>query len=275
MSELIEKGYKYINYLSLDVAVGAMLLSASISKFINDTVVWNVAISLSLSVWIIYTFDHLIDARKSNINPSIARHAFHKLHEKKLILVMVFLAFVGLWLVLKLPPLTIWYGLFLLGVVLGYFLLIYFFKRFYLKEVLVALVYTTGVFLGPVSILTSSISFEVFNLFFQLLLLALLNLTLFSFIEYDLDAKDNHASLARKIGKGRTAILIKTMLIALASWQFLSLIIFEPTLFQIMFLLMTMILFILYVFKNPLLKNDRYRWLGDAIFLIPAIELLV
>jgi cellulose synthase/poly-beta-1,6-N-acetylglucosamine synthase-like glycosyltransferase len=58
------------------------------------------------------------------------------------------------------------------------------------------------------------------------------------------------------------------------AWQLISLLWLDFELVQILYAIMTITLSLIYFAPNALLKNNRYRWLGDIIFFIPGIQLL-
>lgn len=266
--------YRYFNYLSLDVAIGATVLSSTISNHLTGIVNWNISTCLGLAVWIIYTFDHIRDAYKSAQIPSISRHFFHKQYSKKIIISLLIAIIIEAYFVSALPSITIWLGFALLGFVIVYFLIVYAFKGFYLKEVFAAVMYATGVFINPLSNYSILNEFQAVTIFIQTLVIAFTNLTLFSLIEYNLDIKDNHSSLVRKIGKKNTAILLEILFWGLLFFQIFVFFSIECNLFQFGFLLMTIVLTGVFLCYKYLLENEEYRWIGDAIFFIPAIELL-
>ena len=76
--------YKYIQALSLDVSFGATIMSAFIAHFLGVQVGMNIYISLFIAVWLIYTIDHLIDAKRIKSEAQSFRHKFHQKHFKPL-----------------------------------------------------------------------------------------------------------------------------------------------------------------------------------------------
>jgi hypothetical protein len=270
----IYKIYKYFNLLSLDVAFGAAILSGSLNYYFNHYWSFIFSVSLGLAVWIIYTLDHILDANKHEKEPIIERHKFHKKHTKSLLFLQIIVIIIEIFCVINLPQTTIIYGLTLLIFVMGYFVIVFLFKSFYLKEVTVAIVYTCGIFLGPISVYELPIGLYVINFFVQILFLALINLIIFSWVEFDLDHQDGHMSIAIKLGKNKTKKLIGFLISFLMAWQLISLLWLDFELTQISYTIMTITLSLIYFAPNALSKNDRYRWLGDIIFFIPGIQLL-
>src|SRR5260221_9904362 len=72
--------YRIINILSLDVAAGAVVSASFFARIFNVTILPQGLISLGLTVWIIYTADHLLDAKKLKQAASTERHRFHQQH---------------------------------------------------------------------------------------------------------------------------------------------------------------------------------------------------
>lgn len=269
---------KYIRYLSLDVTLGAALLTVAVSDFLGIELPLSVPLCLAISIWLIYTFDHLIDAKSSN-EISIPRHLFHRRNFKTLVINAILMLLAGLYIVWSLPTITFIYGLSLVLLVMVYFTLIYFFKDFHFKEILVAVVYALGVFLGPISLMKETIDIQTISIFIQLLFLALINLILFSYYDYEEDKVDKNPSVVIKFGRKATDQLLNFLFIILILVQFGCLLYYlgSPNFlfFQILFILMTLILWSLKKWNNYFALNSRYQLVGDGVFFIPVIWLLV
>ena len=260
------------------MTLGAALLTMAISDFIGVELPLSVPICLAISIWLIYTLDHLLDAKRSP-EITIERHLFHRRNFKILAINLILIALAGLYVAWSLPTITFIYGLGLILLVLVYFTLIYFFKNFHFKEVLVAIVYASGVFLGPISLIESGVDLQIISLFIQLLFLALINLILFSYNDLEKDQADGNPSIVIKLGREMTQqvlILLFTLLIIV---QLGSLIFFsnnqEFMLFQILFTLMTAVLLSLKKWNSFFALNYRYQLIGDGIFFMPAVWLLI
>lgn len=269
---------KYIRFLSLDVTLGAALLTMAISDFIGIELPLSIPVCLAISIWLIYTLDHLLDAKRSR-EISIERHLFHRRNFKILTINFILIALAGFYVVWSLPTITFIYGLGLILLVLVYFTLIYFFKNFHFKEVLVAIVYASGVFLGPISLIENAVDLQIISFFIQLLFLALINLILFSYNDLEKDQADGNPSMVIKLGKEMTQQLLILLFILLIVIQIGSLLFFldnpDFLLFQILFTLMTAVLLSLKKWDNFFALNSRYQLIGDGVFFMPAIWLLL
>lgn len=273
---MLFKSYNYINILSIDVMAGASICSVLIADLLGVQLPWSTVVLLALTVWLIYTFDHLLDARNISHEAATARHRFHQDHFKKLASACLFALLCASVLIFKIPQVTVVWGAALSCLVVGYFVLLYFLKLkcSYHKETLIALLYGSGVFLGPVSIYEGKIETTVWLIFGQFVLLAFTNLLLFAVYEFNSDQRDNSPSLVQVIGKPHAEAILKVLVIlqVCAAVQ-LS---FNSSLFhlEVIILIMTMVLGGILISRPFFAHAERYRIVGDAVFLFPVIVLL-
>ena len=59
---MIIKVYRLFQALSLDIAIGAVILSTAVAKYYGVSLTWPIQLCLFIAVWLIYTFDHLMAA---------------------------------------------------------------------------------------------------------------------------------------------------------------------------------------------------------------------
>ena len=272
---MLSKIYFYVRVLSLDVVLGAFCSALFLASFLEVHLSNHIVFTLLLAVWVIYTTDHLIDAFKIDKSASSARHAFHQKYFRLMLAAVLLATGIALYLVLHIPLLTRVWGAYLSGVVLVYFVILTFWKpqSLFFKETMVALVYTCGIFIGPLTVLDASIPFKVWPLFAQFALLALVNLLEFSFFEQNIDRSDGQGSIVMKIGSRRTQriIWICVVLLLLSSsplimryWQDLAMIKAQALVF-----LMGLALASIMLFKEFFKAKERYRMLGDGAFIFP------
>jgi len=132
-----------------------------------------------------------------------------------------------------------------------------------LKELYVAIIYTSGILLVPF------ITIEMIDyvIFFQLLLLTFLNLITFSWFEREDDFKDGFISIASVVGNSTLRRLI--ILISLAGIVVTLLSTFSEL--YIYFTIAFLLFAILMIASAWAQKSLRYRTLGDGIFILPII----
>src|SRR6478752_4226225 len=121
----IARFYRYCNYLSLDVACGAMVCASFFARILHVQLRPYGLASLGLTVWIIYTADHLMDAHKLTREASSQRHRFHQQNFRVLVIVLGVAAFVDLLVIFFVrKPILNW------GIALSTAVLLYlFFQR--------------------------------------------------------------------------------------------------------------------------------------------------
>ena len=264
----------YLNILSIDVGVGAMVGCAFFAKIFGVRLLPHALVSLGLIVWIIYTIDHLMDASNSVGTPATARHRFHKQHARKLLVVVILAAIVVAIEAFLVRKPVLFAGLCVAAMVVGYLLIQARLKFF--KEVVGAILYSAGILAAPWSLLTRPLTQIEIGLIALLVLTAYVNLMLFSLFDIQTDKQDNHSSFATEFGEK----ISSTFLIAafvMAGLLCVTLISAYPTdLATVLALgIMNAFLFVTFLYQGYFAVDDRYRRLGDAVFLFPLVILIL
>lgn len=229
-----------------------------------------VLLSLFCSIWLIYTLDHLLDAKKLNDIPSMRRHQFHAKYSVGISIGMFLVLLIALLSLLYIPAITMLYGAIVSAVVLVYFILSWNMKIFLIKEVLIASVYATGVLLGPVSLIDIPVN-QLMTLLLQIFLLALINLLLLSYYEKDKDANDGQHSWAVRFGVSETKKHIKWCLVFLTALQACSFVLMQDKIiFQVILLGMNGVLYLIFASESYFKIEERYRSYSDMIFFMPG-----
>jgi len=272
----VKRIFVLLHWLNIDIAIGAVITSLFISNNLEIDIPHIPLIALCLSVLSIYNFDHLMDANRIVETAQSGRHRFYQANFKYLAiyqLVLLLLLLIAGWFV---PANVLQAGSILALISLIYFFLLFIIlpNRFALKEVIIGAVYACGIFLIPWVSSSFTFSWVILVMWGQIFLLALLNILIFSWYDYELDTKEKHSSLAILLGKRK----IHYLNFALLGFLGLSII----TLLnrgiemhmQLIILGMGALLLLCMVFSDKLKNNDLFRVVGDAIFLIPLIDLL-
>jgi len=269
----IFEAYKVINILSLDVAVGAMICSSFFARLTNVKILPQGLISLGLTVWIIYTADHLLDAMKLKHDASTERHRFHQQHFKLLSMVLISAILLDAIQIYFIRSMVFVSGLELAFLVGVYFLI----QRQigFLKELLGTLLYTGGVLLIPYS-LNSQWNLQIILLIVQFGIIVWINLLLFSWIDKPRDEKDKHRSFATIFGSRFTKTILLFLFVVVSAFVVIQLVLFlQGAKATGILTLMAVVLLIIFLKKDYFEKEDRYRLLGDAVFLLPIIYLFL
>jgi hypothetical protein len=262
MIRLLQK----LNILSIDVALGSVCAALFFAKYLGVTVEVISLVVLALTVWIIYTVDHLLDARKIVGEAASARHRFHQTHAVLLRKIVVFVAVVVTGLLFFLPSTLLYHGMALSVIVMVYILLHSYFP--YVKELAVSVIYTFGVALPSVH----RISFSEYpvSLLVSFVALALINLLLFSWFSEREDSIDGISSLSTIVGMNFPCIAVPLLLLL----QFAMVIRSSFESAFVLLLFMSMLLGVLLMFPEYFRKSDRYRF-GDVVFFGTLIYLVL
>lgn len=259
--------YRYLNLLSIDVALGAVVSAAFFARILEVALYPQGYVLLALVVWIIYTADHLLDAWTMPTAATSARHLFHQKHFLKLVgvLVAAIILAVALVFLIRVQIVTagIAFGLFVLGYLI--------FSRWlkYFKELAGCALYTGGVLLPGWSIHEEPLN-ETQQLYISIFaLIVLANLLIFARLSLQEDESHQQNSLATLVGPRTMDALVRLVLgggVALTvfgGWYEIT-----PELVT----LASMEIALLLVFELKFFHTkDRYRYLGDAVFFFPLL----
>jgi len=270
MNNLLQ-AYRILNILSIDVALGAVIGAMFFARIFSVSVLPPGLISLGLTVWIIYTADHLLDARKLVHTASSERHRFHQKYFKLLLAALVIGMFIDAAQLFFIRRIVFIEGLALAGIIFIYFLIQRSLK--FMKEITGAILYSGGVLLIPWSVKTSEATNVQLILIVQFVLTALINLLLFSWFDKKQDEMDRHSSFATVMGDQVTRISLLVLFFAQACLS-CELLLFAQEKAALVLALMNTMLLLIFVRKTYFQLNDRYRLLGDAVFLLPMIYIL-
>jgi len=262
--------------LSLDIVAGACIGTLFIAHYLDVVLSTSVVIVLGICVWSIYTVDHLIDARKVRLHANTRRHRFHQKYFKHLIVINLITIIVGGVLAIDLPLQTLIVGMMLTLLVVAYFIIFNNTKIRIPKEFMGGLIYSAGIFIAPVTALNYQFDLGIILIFTEFLTIAWMNLVLFSLMEVDVDILDGHQSIARKWGKKRVTSLINYMFLG-----FIILILLSLTMgmnqgfftYQLLLAVMGSTLYLIFLRRNFFKVRERYRIIGDAVFILPLIVL--
>lgn len=266
------------HWLSLDVMVGAIICNMVFWQLPDGQghTEFIASIVLGVAVFVIYSSDRLFDLRNLSIS-NTQRHSFHHKHKKILWEIIIILTIFSAIFAFTLPAPTLTLGLALAVIVLVYLFAVNKFPKnnFLLvaKEPLTAIIYTMGI-VGTSFVTKSNITWQewaVASIFFAIVFQ---NLLLFSV--YESIAVPNAKNLANFFGK-KASLNINTAL-------FLIIIIFGSYTFSqndqnyiakvlLVEMVMSAVLWLLNDFVKFFIQYERYRWLGDGVFLLMIVLL--
>lgn len=269
--------YQRIQAFSLDVVAGSCVSSLFIARYLEVELSVFVLFALGSATWVIYTIDHLADAQKLKDNAISLRHQLHYRYRKILFALILFVVLANSINLFYLPLPILKAGLGVFVGVLCYFLLLKLAKGepSLFKELTIAMIYVVAISLAPLTLYAQAWHWGVGVLLVEYFLLAMINLLEFSVFEAEIDELENHSSVVRKLGKTQVMNGIKMAIVLLVFIIFYVFFfyMFDFTLFfvqtQLCILVMLFTLSIIIIFPSFFKKNERYRILGDMVFIFP------
>jgi hypothetical protein len=284
------------NALSLDVILGILASQFIVAQAFNIALQSYHVFALLCAVGFIYSVDHLFDLKKIKEIPVNPRRKFHYEHQGLLKILALVYGAIGLACMTLLEKEVLYSGLFLFTSISIYLVMVLKSKTTKQKELFVAILYALGIFLIPFSKAFHQgfewhqlLSFEFLyasSLLIQYLLLALLNLFVFSFFEINYDLEDSQSSLfigdkaeAKYFQNQKTIKFIFVLIFIFFVFQYI-ISYFNPmnqlyphrhvVYFGTLFIYFThLLLFTVPTFKNISLAYRRF--IGDVSFLIPML----
>lgn len=268
----------YARILSLDVVVGAWASAYMVSSWLEVEMPIFFWFALPVSVWVIYTADHLLDAFRLKEKAHTPRHLFHFTYFKPIAVLLLILGIVCVGIVPFLSLPVFYFGLGMGAFTLFHFLLVKWVgdrnSWFLWKELGVGLIYTGGVWGVPILLKSEPLSEIDIHFAAQFFLLAMINLLTFSMYEMKTDEIDGHTSFVLAIGKKNTrSLLIFLALLVLASAT-RTLVYGLPILgIAVQVILLLMLGILMWVAKDEarFRKDEAYRAWADAVFLFPGL----
>ncbi len=272
------RGMCLFQVLSLDVVGGALAGGVFAVKFLQvkpNPWWWPV---LALSVWAVYTADHLVDGFSQKNNAAIFRHRFHYRYRHFFIVALGVAAFVAVALVWIFMDRHILLWGMLLGVgALVYLLLIAGVHKsgfYFHKEFFISLFYVAGIWLAPVfwyGIRLSTVQMATLVIFVLLAWAEGLAMALF---EQKADQADQMGSFSTYYGTSFTKVFSGTLL-SVALTAALFLLWYFPALQTAYLVLSAMAVALLAVllFSHYFQKGQRYRLMGEFSFWLPFLLL--
>ena len=282
--KVLVRVYQFIQNISLDVVCGAMAMAFLFAQLCTVNLPSFVYSILAVCVWLIYTFDHLLDAKNIEGVAKTRRHRFHQLHYDSLIIIWVILLGFGFLLSVFWLPKVIWYwGAYIVAFSIIHLVLVHYFgstkSRLVLKEVGVAWIYSGGIVLAPFA-LSTQMELAYALSFVVLFLVVLFNLIMFSYFDYERDLRNKLSSIAVNWGLPTTKHILYTLfgvIVLISTYALLAVEVNNMYYYLTICFLLSVAIF--YLLMVVLIDNDRssetYRKMGDAVFLLPLFLLLL
>ncbi len=227
----------------------------------------------------IYIIDHLWDVKKIKGRPSSGRHSIYFEHYTFFkYFAIILLPFVLISSLLFLSFKVIVFG-FLLGLcVAGYLCIVHYcnvrkMEKWFHKEIFVGLIYGLGIW-GSAALLARNFEVVHWILGAMFVMIAIQNLLIFSVYEQEEDLSQNQQSIVQVFGQNtiKKSVILIALLVGIMGT--IILIFFSSPLIRnwvIIEWIMVVILVCIVTKPEYFKKSFAYRWVGDGVFILPAI----
>jgi len=271
--------YSFIRLASLDILAGAAALYMFVSHILEINISWYVLLILLLSIWIIYTLDHILDADNLQDIMIKNRYIWHQ-KNRKILIKMVFFFILA---VIVLLFMDFSFSLLVFGMIIGLIVFIYFsihqgFKkpcrRYFFKEFWIGIIYTSGICGIPVISTWNEISHVQWMLILNIYFLVQVNILLYSWYEYPTDKEESLNTLSTRYSPTFCLRLISAYLIFSIGISVSALLLAFGSrgLWQEVWLLIIMCIILSGISFYPayFIQKERYGIVADLVFILPA-----
>jgi len=266
-----------IESLSLDVALAALCGLLFAAEIVQQPMPWWWYVALLAGIWVVYSLDHLTDAWFLPDRTNNPRHLFYQQNKKILIVVLVFIGLIAAVLMIAFAN----YRLLVAGIILVLISALHILlvstpqlknRWFVQKEAMVALIYTLGIWFGPLVQKAQTPDWKVGLIMLAFAITAWLESTLIALLEIELDKQQQTRSMASNLGEKNTIRLLLfagliQLLFVLIMFAFES----THTAAWLIILAMNLALALLFYYRKTLYKNAYYHLAGELIFCLPAL----
>lgn len=279
-SENFPNLFDFINTFSVWVVLGSFITYSFFALVYGFQPDFQAGVILALSIWVIYTVDHLLDGYKLKGKAMAKRHQHHyQLRGWLMVLVAISSLITAILVFTHLDRNYFTFGFILLGLTVVHFVINASISnkaknRIFLKEVFIAIVVTLGFAGLPLAINPDRIELDLVPIIVSFFCINLANLLLFSFYDYESDERSNFLSAAHVYGKNVSRYCALGLLILSVCVQvFIGLTRDFPIAVWLIPIIMAATLILLVSSPKYFQVNDRYRFFGDMIYLFPAIAI--
>ena len=281
----VERAYAAVRLVSLDVALAALgggVMAVRVLRAAPRPAFYAV---LPTAVWAVYTLDHLIDARRMGRSAATPRHRFHGRHARALWSVLVpVVVGCGLAGLVALSWQGVAFGGAMVTLVVAHEAIVKLAgsraSPLLVKELGVGVIFTAGTWGLPAVVRWAHDGPPAGRsvlMVAQYALLAAVNLVEFSLFEARRDAAAGQTSFVRGVGRTAAARVAGGLLLAVVPLAALALL-GRPAgvdvAAELILLMMAAGLAAVLRFPRSFVRRERYRTVGDGVFLLPLLMAL-
>ena len=275
--------YRYFHFLSLDIVLGTLATSVLAARLFEANPGWAWWAALAMTVWVLYTGDHLLDAWKHRKNSKREMHGYIFRKKGILIYILGLVSVADLIVVFNfLDPAMLKVALLMAGGVFLFYAMRHIFRSnrllFIPGEFFVLLIYLAGAWMGPYIARSLPLSSGHILILAMMAGVLLLNLGVISLYDVKIDSRLGISTLAGTLGKKSTRrlmIVTAAMVLLMALLQFM--VYGTERSSQFALILAAMAGLLLWVLLSPSLfrKQEAYRLVADAVLYMGFLSFLI
>ncbi len=274
-----ERAYAAVRLLSLDVALAALGGGVMAARVLRASPRPAFYALLPASVWVVYTLDHLVDARRMGPRAATPRHRFHARHAAGLWAAVGLAAVAcGVGGLVALSRAGVAFGVGMAGLVGLHEGIVKLAgsraSPLLVKELGVGVIFTAGTWGLPALVRWTHAGpppWPAVLLAVQYVLLAGVNLIEFSIFEARQDAAAGQTSFVRGVGRATARRVAAGLLAAQVPLAVAVLLGRRDVAAEAILMAMTAGLAVVLGFPRSFARRERYRTAGDGVFLLPLL----
>lgn len=276
---LYNKSLQTLQVLSIEVVAAGLCACIFAARICHAKIAASHYMILAGSIWVIYTADHLIDSIRSQSESILIKRTFHKKNFE--ILSILASCMIGLLFYLSVTRLAM--DIWLYGLVLLFFSCLHLIfsqiKTFtnYPKEVVIAFIFCTGIWLLPFYLKKQSSLLIMVLVFIHLWLCVFGNLMVISIFERKDDRTQQQLSMVQTVGTKKSIRIVQAITVLMVVLT-IGLAFFQYSIINMVLILILLIIgswpLVLVVCYKTFFKKKRYLFYCDKVFwlyLIPAL----
>lgn len=268
----------YLSYLSFEVVFGACAMCYLVTRWFNYDLDLNWYFLLGSAVWIIYTLDHLWDAKSREPQFLPDRHLFHLKYFNILVYTLIFVVIATAIDAFQFLNTDQWklLGFCLLGCGVYFVLNIYLESIFLMKELIISFLYTIGISFPILAQPDLHLHLPDYLFLGMIFFTAWLNLLAFAKISINEDQISKFKSLALVMGVvGLKRIFVVSAFVYCILFILNVFFHYNDAMFYIMILVsIGLVQMMIFIFSNKETPLKVLRLVGDMVFMLPFFLLL-
>jgi 4-hydroxybenzoate polyprenyltransferase len=275
--------YRYFHFLSLDIVTGALATSCLAARLFRAGPGWAWWVALAITVWLLYTGDHLLDAWRHRKQSHSELHLFILKNRGILLWLMGISGVADLLLIFNLLD----RAMLKIALVLGGLVLLFYAMRHLIRrnrfffvpgEVFLLVLYLAGTWMGPFVARTEPLLPEHGMVALMMGMVLLMNLGIISLYDVQLDTRLGISSMAHALGNRITRNLMVATASGILLLALLQFMVYGADRYSQLALVlsgMAMMLLIVLLLPSLFRRNEAYRLVADAVLFMGFLSLLI